>query len=488
MFKDIIPKVPKLIHDATKYLIEQDDFKEINKSIIDYCIENNVLISDIRFLMKEPLIFKPYNLYTDNLMKLALGLANFIHKNNGKLVKTKTVIYGEIISVEFDTYVVCNINYLERIKEFPIDSIIFPIRHEKIAYFPPEIELIDIYRGLYSPHRTGDWDNFMYAQRILFKPMIERLVSIHSTSVHTLKSAKSTTGGEIPLKPPSDGASSLKLPLLNDETNPLDQSLGETISSELTLELTLGGSEGCKSCKEKRQKFADKLKMHVLDVIAQKYVLIGTYGVSKLADMEIHLHDMNIIQVISENNIKDDALFITNVLSKITDYKITYDEQNLHIPKDLITKRYRFFINYPSIDKKKSKKAFLDIFNSAQFELIPYVISGPVQKIGNPFVIIRFMLIDLWIYKIIRERGLIDKNKADRKMTELIKYIYIIIGNKFSKYLFGLDHYGIFKDPDIMQKIKKSQSKKYEYYPELYYRQHGEYRTLTSTFSPQQSR
>jgi len=414
MFKNVIPNIDFIKQEAIHTLDEIGDFNYIKNHILDYCAKSEVFISDIRFLRKEIMLFKPFEIYTVNVFKTSVGLANYLYENVNILIKTRTVIEDEITVIDYDGQPVAMINRLEGIKDFPIESIVFPIRKEEVAYFPPEIEMIDVYRTLYSPNKCDFWMEAIGTQRQLFKLMINRLSTYHNVSLKTLKTSE--------------------------------------------------GGDDCKQCKTGS---VDSIKKFILRHLIGKFILIGNYAINRIAEIPEpeDSRELPIVQVITQNDYTDDIFEIKNTLTRITDAVITFEVQKLHIPKDLITKRIRLFVNTGT--GTKNRKAIMDIFNSGQFEILPYI-EIDKQKIGNPFVIARFMLIDLWIYKIIRERGLIDPTKADRLMNHLVKNLKLILDKKYKNLVFGLKYFGVFKDPEVMKKIEKMNSKKKSYIPEIY--------------------
>jgi hypothetical protein len=96
-------------------------------------------------------------------------------------------------------------------------------------------------------------------------------------------------------------------------------------------------------------------------------------------------------------------------------------EQELHIPKDYRTTRYTYYLSIQS-EKGAVEKPFLDLFNSAEFEIIPCrIVDG--LNIGHKFVILRFLFIDLWIIRVIKNLGLLTTDILNKK----IEYIWGLI-------------------------------------------------------------
>jgi len=73
----------------------------------------------------------------------------------------------------------------------------------------------------------------------------------------------------------------------------------------------------------------------------------------------------------------------------------------------------------------ENQKEILYIYNSAEFELIPFNEitddKNNIIQIGNPFVLMRFMLIDLWMVRLISNLGGIDPAYALQRQQSILK-------------------------------------------------------------------
>jgi hypothetical protein len=226
------------------------------------------------------------------------------------------------------------------------------------------------------------------------------------------------------------------------------------------------------------------------------------------------------LQVITSIYIKRSIEDVTNFLKKYTNSKISSRRQDLHIPKDFRTSRYTIYI---SVDGKD--KAFMDIFDCGTFELVPYIPfslkttyagvkkdsqfnrgrgrahsrnrgnnrdrsrsrsrSGGgdefIIKVGNPYVLLRFLVIDLWIIRMIHEMGHLTNDMLKVK-TKYIMFVIDKIKNPelgIHDKVFGSSYVGIYKDYDISKKVNNLKGKMfYPYYPERDIINNNTYKTI----------
>lgn len=113
----------------------------------------------------------------------------------------------------------------------------------------------------------------------------------------------------------------------------------------------------------------------------------------------------------------------------------------------------------------------LDIFNSTEYELVPYIpytitidSKEYIIKIGNPWVLFRFMLIDIWIYKLLLGLKIINEQTYQFKERMLNANIQKIKKSDLMKKCFGLEYVGIHYDA-IINKKKNTDKLFYPYVP-----------------------
>jgi hypothetical protein len=95
----------------------------------------------------------------------------------------------------------------------------------------------------------------------------------------------------------------------------------------------------------------------------------------------------------------------------------------------------------------------MDIYNSGQFEMIPYIKQNH-HMIGNPFVLFRFIMIDLWVIRIIHKMNLIDKKFLKTKIRNLFNLMKQIKQMKWKSWIFGTQYLGVFQDYHTSKRIE----------------------------------
>ena len=97
------------------------------------------------------------------------------------------------------------------------------------------------------------------------------------------------------------------------------------------------------------------------------------------------------IQMISDV----DSNIIVNHIKGASEHNVFYKKDNVGLLHDKFLEKTVFYF---IIDDKKIP--VLDKFNSTEYELVPYLLMNSVE-IGNPFVLCRFFIIDLWVVKML---------------------------------------------------------------------------------------
>lgn len=241
----------------------------------------------------------------------------------------------------------------------------------------------------------------------------------------------------------------------------------------------------------------DRLQYLVLTkFIANNYnvVILGDTAVNILLNKTGGINIISIFSTFSASEIKQKLIEILE--SEFPDISITYYYQNVNVLSDTRLKRIAFKFGDKETD-------FMYFFNSACFELIPFnsITSAKYGflQIANPFVIMRFLLIDIWIIHWILSMNKIDKNFAENKIARLLKSVIdvrgLITDSKTSEIAAGAvnagatqifqksrDNYiGVYVNETIYKKNKiQKQSSKIirDYYPQEYFLNNSQYREL----------
>jgi hypothetical protein len=392
MFNDLPDsKFLDVVKDGAESIIiaERKTYIPIYETVYTICKEEKHLISDLTPDQKT--YNDPIHIYTTFPFKTANTIADEIYKKHGKWVKLRTIIFREELLVEFDSRRIAKISIIKQHKDVNLQSLIVPIEINELLYMPPELEIINIYRKLYTPI-PDDWDDAKKTEARLYEQVITRNVY--------------------------GGAKCHKCPPI----------IVAEIKQQLLSEFIPG----------------------------RNVVLIGEYAMNVKPDRGAKL------QIISPDSLFDIA-DATEFLSHRFSHKVTFKQQELFLPNDFRIRRYVISMQFTT-PTGAVKKPIMDIFNSAEFELIPYTGKDGL-KIGNSYVLLRFLMIELWIIQIVDALGSLPKTVIKdkvRRFTHLIKLIRGRLGS-----VFGKEYIGAYKDERVAKKIMMLNKQMYPRYPAL---------------------
>lgn len=412
----------------TSILKDRERFSSIYKIIEDYCsdprISKYVIISNLDKILnnEESGIDRLYEIYCENPFYHAKQLAmKFLAV--GKWCKLTTKITNQEFEIEYDARKMVSIYTLELANKqnanISLTDLLSPITIGNINYMPPELEIIDIYKRLYLPNHAEEWTTLIQ----------------HETTLLSLIKTRNIEYGS------------------NYE--------GEII-------------------RRKKSNIED-IKMSILNILPN-VVVLGHWAVNCINVFETkntpesHVDKLQVISQETEKVVN----YVIDFLKK-ENIQATYREQYVHLPKDFRIRRYTLYIL-----KKNKEFPFMDIFNSAEFELIPFIDFKPQQdtlstsqssqsiqpfenniKIANPYVLLRFAVIDLWNLKFIEKLGKIDKSAFEMKIASLFELIYKIKKSNWMKQAFGTKYIGINVNYLIAKKQETLKHMHFPYYPAM---------------------
>jgi superoxide dismutase len=380
-------------------------------------------------------------LYTMYPRKISTEIANAIHKEFGKFTQMRAMIPNEEYSIMYDMRGLITVHRIDRYKQIPLNTLFKTNTQNNLEYFPAEIELIDIYRKLYLPNYIEEYDDIRQCETAMFNLFAKS---------HNIK-----TGGA--------------------ESDALNKN--------------------CEPCRVKRQISIHHIQLLMLKFFHnKKYAFVGEWAHSFMLDSSVPDNNTP-IQIISENSIDQDYKNIALYLSKFTKYGIFYKKKKIYIPKDTRMCKYTLFIKFPNALGKGIDKPFMDIYNCANYELIPFIpldIEKSTLNVGNLNVQMRFLFIDLWLMHFINllngppESQITKSSLVEEKKKYTLNTITKLKSPKVIK-KFSFDSVenfiGINYDEKVSQKIEISQKqlKKDSYYPELSMKNSKKYQLIATT-------
>jgi hypothetical protein len=209
-------------------------------------------------------------------------------------------------------------------------------------------------------------------------------------------------------------------------------------------------------------------------------VIIGDIGMYILFNKNKKIHYNEIkkfrLQILTTNKLEDEGKLL-NILGKKYNMDIQW---TISFPKYIDDFYLKRLTAYVMIDG--NKKTILDIYNSGEYSLIGYEVikidgitslSGSTSekniKYGSIFILMRFRLIEEWIFNLLYELKSIDKIYA-KSMIKNVRTGFIALSNYINNnlstdtsiisYFNNLEYIGIYKDAILELKRKSAQLRK----------------------------
>lgn len=427
----------KILLERLRY---EDQYDIIDEYISQYTENHAIMIGDsmgINLLLKKERSRDDfyYTLYTDNAFAHANNIANLLDDYEDLTIILKTTIPGIKYQIIVDTRILVTLFNLSSNSDKLINPILVKSFNKKynLLVLSPEIQLLDIYRTLYSPNLADYWELSINDELKLFKFLQNRI---------------------------------------NDN-------------------LFQGGSDVEVSIKDRLNIEVNIMKDFIQN--NDKIILLGDHALT-ITTGSNDKRDTNAIQILSENDLDNDFNEISKIVKKLLkiDIPITKTTRNLHIMQDFRLKRTTI-----KLGDQKNQKDIVYIYNSAHYDLIPfnkvYDKDNNFINIGNPFVLLRFTLVDFWIIRWIMTIGSIDEKFAKYRLDSIIGRLLnlrklINPSNAFAgknnndklKIFQENDYIGFYDDENISQKmlIKDLTKKYFDYFPNDYKSKFDNYRII----------
>jgi hypothetical protein len=365
---------------------------------------------------------------------------------NPRWLSLRTVVAHEEINLFYDGRPIVIFRGINLYKNIPIFKMLVPMPSKRgifteppLLLLPPELELMDIYHKLYSPDKAEDWEDLLSMEYNLYEIFVKR-------------------------KPELIGGGAAV-----DCTKTIISNI-ETIKRLLVLD------------------FMKNQPLILIGEWALKLIEFGETGKSLRDNFEK-------VQILIDSPIDDFNELLETFLTNVTPYKCTYREEKLHTVDDGRLKKYTFYISgICTVSGQKTEKPFLDVFNSCRYEIVPYRYSEEFNlskssefpndvKIGNAYVLLRFMLLDIWILRVIKNLGLLTPTILETKISRILAAMEQIKNirklNGFISRVFQHDNYlGTHQSLMLYQKNKLLDSKFPTYVPYYFKQTNGTYRDI----------
>ncbi len=444
---------------------EREKYGELYQVLLKYVKEHDLFISDSYELTGLSNTYKffdfHYQIYCSKPLLHTNRIINLMywklakHPMIGTLVMN-TSVKNEEFSISFDNRFICKLFAMQRDRpkgnSVDLMKLVKPAVINKIKYLPAEIEIIDIYQKLYNG--LGSFSAMKHFVSTMYKQIMDDRTINEEDTGHTS----------------NDKANDDKQ-TGNDKANDDKQTSNDDQSDDEDLK--------SKTCYERKKEELEAIKMFILtDFLKgrQDVTLLGPIAVDWYTMGEKLCPKYDKIQIcgtIKPAQLKEELQTFLNSLGR--KYNVSLgDSLDLLIPKDFRTKRIIYSMSIRT-DAGIKEKPFLEYFNCCDFELIP-VFDHNSMLIANKYVLLRFLFIDLWIYKFIYSIGRLEKKTYLQKRDRLVAAIKQAEAMDF----IAEGTLGFHYDYDISKRQKKIGQEEYfaPYSPSMHVQKNGAVRKL----------
>jgi hypothetical protein len=318
-----------------------------------------------------------YVLYTESSLLHANNLANRIAElvKNKWIVTMRTIIQGNDFEIIVDNRRLVTFIQINNVpKGASAVNVIRPANAQldgkPCLIMNPMFYLIDLYRDLYSPEKFKEWPTALQHEKSLFE-YLKR--------------------------------SFLKNPISN------------------------GGKRRHYFGKYEPPKYKGSKGIGELSVFIMRKYIVNNKNIVLIGDSAQRLiikSDIisSTLTVLSGNSVETDIENISKLLvDKYGDkYPVSAVHGNVKVMGD-----FRLTRTAIKVGSEHDRSDLMYIYNSADYELIPFNRIGTTDfvQIGNPFVILRFHLIDTWIIRWLVASGKLDDRYAEQKINKIMKNV-----------------------------------------------------------------
>lgn len=413
MFSQFLDKVDSIVAEAKQSEhVILREYFPIYAAVEDYVRSNNLVLSNVETLVDEK--------KTSFRSYVVYGDHIFQHANNMANMIAKLTIYVLMYTNKKNEDFSIVVNGTRFIQLFNIQkkliSMIMPVKINNIRMYPPEFELIDIYHKLFLPNFYDEWEMLEGLEIKIRKQMVSR---------------KKVIGG------------------------------AKQINNVLSTHVP---------------------KIHnsiILNWLKDRddYILIGVNAVNLLNNEDITKKYFQRIQIITSSPSEKIVGEFSQYMVGKTGLEPSAKYRSANFPLEPRLQKIVISVRVPTPKNQKPSTIYLlDIFNAAQFELVPYTTYKHLD-VGYPNVFKMFFLLDLWFLRILYAFGFTHQNTLKQYVDEIFNNLNNVDRIHHSKYSSEM-YLGVHID---LSRYKQKQGLKnifYPYNPEQHRYLKGDYRKI----------
>jgi len=389
-----------------------------------------------------------YEFYTENPLLHANNLSNLLadeisksHPENNWFIIMNTVIPYQDYTIMVDNRAMVSVHGLKvgtQEGKFTAFDLIKPIEtslfdsNNKILVMSPETYLVNIYKILSSPNMVSSWEETLRNEYKLFYLLQQRMEDI---SVESKPSSNQRSfGGFGSFSSPRELKDSL------EAFNSLDSL--DVMPKKFHHKNPKHKNPKHKNPKHKKHNDTDVVRKNIEQALLSKFVnknkdvvLLGEHALKIInfhkpifGNKEFKLTS-HVISITSANDINKDFEKIKSIVQSVVN-SINGTTPVVKFDRDVpVLNDFRMVRTTIKYGIEGSQKEIMYIYNSAQYELIPCSIvkyKNDSVQIGNPFVIMRFLLVDIWVLRWIYVMGLVHEHFFQNRLDNLINSVLSI--------------------------------------------------------------
>jgi hypothetical protein len=343
----------------------------------------------------------------------------FIHANNLANAIAKITVYVTMYTNSKNEDFSITVNGTRFIQLFNIKNslrkVIVPVTVGGISMYPPEFELIELYHKLYLPNYADEWEKLQELEVEIRKQMYDRrkiLGGYHYKNIHQKN----------------------------------QNHKGTFVDNNIILNWLKGRSD---------------------------YVLVGVNAINILNGFNNYYQKVQILTSCSTEMIVSE---FSNLIFQYIGFHITHKSHSANISFEPRMQKTVVSVTIPDPKRGNRTIHLMDIFNSPQYELVPYTTYSDLN-IGYSNVLRMFILVDLWFLRILFAINLTNELSLKQSIDFIFENLSNVDKISLSKYSREL-YLGTYVDLIRYKQKQSLQNTFFPYIPEQMRYQKGNFRSI----------
>jgi hypothetical protein len=160
------------------------------------------------------------------------------------------------------------------------------------------------------------------------------------------------------------------------------------------------------------------------------------------------------LQVLCEDGIEDVVEKLKKIIGRCNAVKYP-----LRLPLDFQAVKYTIYSG------DEARVPICDIYNSLSYEVVPYKVDAG-KKYASEFVVMRFLLINLWLQRTIMKLGKYNEELIGTYVAAATHMRQVISGKKPEKLFLGWEYAGVSLNPNVVKNKMRADNGNFPvYYP-----------------------